>query len=409
MTPWLTNAAGCTALILLQVVAAVPWLFAVAGDDLRALAKRADFWLNAALAVVLASAGLTVLIIYRNDTAQLDIAGRVYASVLHGQLIADLFLLTAWLMRATWPKGATIALAAFRESTRQPMFWLLTLGTGAFFFVSMVIPYFSFGDDFKHMKQLAHDALMLATVLFAVLAASLTITEEIEGRTAVTLMSKPVTRRQFLLGKYFGILLAALAMTLILGWVLNWALYFKPYYDRLEDSFDPLAARFQGRIAPWFGGLGPTPELRGLFGGIGLWVGETVANTLAQMLGFGQVMVLLAVAATLAVRLPMVVSIVLCLAVFFLGNLAPILVQVSAELSQSSGGALGLVSFLAQLLDNLLPALEFFGTNQVFIRETYLSPRDFTYHVGGVIVYAVMYSAMVLLVGLILVEDRDLA
>ena len=50
------------------------------------------------------------------------------------------------------------------------------------------------------------------------LAASMLISEEIEGRTAITLMSKPVSRRQFLLGKFVGLLLAALAMTGILSW-----------------------------------------------------------------------------------------------------------------------------------------------------------------------------------------------
>ena len=76
--------------------------------------------------------------------------------------------------------------------------------------VSVVIPYFTFGDDYKMMKQLGFDMIMLSTMLFGVLAASMSISEEIEGRTAVTLMSKPVTRRQFLLGKFLGILLAGL-------------------------------------------------------------------------------------------------------------------------------------------------------------------------------------------------------
>ena len=41
---------------------------------------------------------------------------------------------------------------------------------------------------------------MLASAAFGVLVAAVSISEEIEGRTAVTLMSKPVSRRQFLLG-----------------------------------------------------------------------------------------------------------------------------------------------------------------------------------------------------------------
>jgi len=71
------------------------------------------------------------------------------------------------------------------------------------------------------VKEMGFDAIMLLAVLFAVLAAAMSISEEIEGRTAITLMSKPVSRRQFLIGKYVGTLLAALVITGILGWLFN--------------------------------------------------------------------------------------------------------------------------------------------------------------------------------------------
>src|SRR3989440_7229517 len=115
----------------------------------------------------------------------------------------------------------------------------------------MCIPYFTFGDDFKMYRQLGLNMVMLATVLFCVLAASMSISEEMEGRTAVTLMSKPVTRRQFLLGKFVGILLAGVLMTLLLGWGLNWALYIKPYFDRLDDATDAMVLQVQAPVTPY--------------------------------------------------------------------------------------------------------------------------------------------------------------
>jgi ABC-type transport system involved in multi-copper enzyme maturation permease subunit len=250
---------------------------------------------------------------------------------------------------------------------------------------------------------------MLATVVFTVLAASISVSDEIEGRTAVTLMSKPVTRRQFLLGKYLGILLAGTAMTLFLGWFFNWALYIKPYFDRLEDAVDPLVSQSQSLVVTPLQNLPSATEAKMFVRGASAWAAETYANTLGLALGFGQVMVLLAVAASLATRLPMVVNLVICLVIFLLGHLAPVLVQVSEQLSRTQGGALGLVSFLAQLFDKLLPALEFFSTSQVVIRETTLELGPFAGYVGSVLVYAGLYSAIALLFGLILFEDRDLA
>lgn len=357
------------------------------------------------------------VMLYRADPGKLEIDGRIYGSILHLQLALDLILALLSAMLIFWPKGGTVAWAAFREGYRQPMFWLISGLVVLALFISMVIPYFTLGEDFRMMKHLSFDMIKLAAVLFAVLAAGMSVSEEIEGRTAVTLMSKPVTRRQFLLGKYFGILLAALAMTLLLGWVQNWALYMKPHFDRLEDSWDPLALDVQQAVVPYFTSLTSkladagwsVAEPTALLRGVGLWAGETLANAGGLSLGFGQVMVMLAVAVTLATRMSMIVSVILCLIFFMLGNLAPVLADVSERLSAKRGGALNLVNFLAQLLDKVMPSLNFFNSDHIVMRETYLPPAAFAGYVGSVFLYALLYAAMALLVGLFLIEDRDLA
>jgi hypothetical protein len=395
-------------LVLIQALAALPWLYVIDPPGFRSQARQPQAWAIFAAIVLIGGGLLGGFMSYRNDPAQLEIAGRVYGAVLHAQLAADFLIAVLGLMLLVWPRGGTVALAAFREGYRQPMFWLLVGATAILLFVSMVIPYFTFGDDFKMMKQLGFDMVMLAAVLFCVLAASISVSEEIEGRTAVTLMSKPVTRRQFLLGKFFGILLAGWFMTLLLGWFLNWALYFKPYFDRLDDAVDPLVVQVQNAVTPGIQAIGFGAEPKAFLRGVGAWAGETLANLLGLTLGFGQVMVLLAVAASLATRLTMVVNLVVCLVIFFLGHLAPVLVQVSEQIGKQ-GGALTLVAFLAQLFDKILPSLEFFSTSQVFIRETALDAGQFAAYVGSVFGYASMYSAIALLFGLILFEDRDLA
>src|SRR5207302_6343054 len=116
-----------------------------------------------------------------------------------------------------WPKGGAVPQAGFREAVRQPMCWLLTLLAALLMAVSIFVPYFTFGEDYLMVKQLGYDTIMLAAVLFGAIASSLSISEEIEGRTAITLMSKPVSRRQFLLGKFAGIILAAAFMFATLG------------------------------------------------------------------------------------------------------------------------------------------------------------------------------------------------
>jgi succinate-acetate transporter protein len=57
----------------------------------------------------------------------------------------------------------------------------------------------------------------------------------------------------------------------------------------------------------------------------------------------------------------------------------------------------------------LLPALDFFNMGPAIIRESPLDLWQFAGYVGTVFGYSVIYTAIALLVGLILFEDRDLA
>jgi hypothetical protein len=396
-------------LALVQALVAIPWLYAIDPMGFRASVRKPVTFLAAAGIIVVGGAFLAWFLNYKSDPAGLEFWGRIYGAVLQLQLAIDVPILIMGLILKVWPRGGTVALAAFREGYRQPMFWLLFGATSLLLFISMVIPYFTFGDDFKMMKQLGLDMVMLSSGLFCVLAASMSVHEEIEGRTAVTLMSKPVTRRQFLLGKYFGILLAGLLMTLFLGVVLNIALWIKPYFDRLEDAIDPLSVQLEYSIGPRLARLGMNPEGMSFFFGVGRWLGVTAANTLCLALGFGQVMVLLAVAASLATRLPMVVNLVLCLLLFFLGHLSDPLVEVTERLRQTGGIASNLANFLAQLVDKIVPSLSFFSNAPAVIRESTLDIGPFALYVGSVLGYAAMYTAIGLLFGLILFEDRDLA
>jgi hypothetical protein len=64
---------------------------------------------------------------------------------------------------------------------------------------------------------------------------------------------------------------------------------------------------------------------------------------------------------------------------------------------------------MARLFDTTLPALDLFRVGPVLVTETPLATPQFFAYVGQVAVYAVLYTAIVLLFGLILFEDRDLA
>jgi len=416
MFSWLTSPnilLGGLILAAVQLAAALPWLRAIDSRTFDKNLKNAQSILTALAALVGIGLLFAAFIGYKGDSANLRLYGRMYGLLLHLQILIDLFILFPVLLASVWTKGGAVALAAYREGWRQPMFWLITVFAILLTWVAVVLPYFTFGDDFKMMKQIGFDIVMLAAVLFGVLAASMSISEEIEGRTAITVMSKPINRRQFLLGKFVGILMACGAMTLILGLNLNAALLVMPEFDKINEdrAFDPMPMEAKEVAVPLVQKMVPSGPARTMAEGAGMWFGEVFAHTFGLALGFGQVMILVAIATALATRLAFVVNLVICLMVYFLGHLAPVVVRVTDEMQSrnQASTATGLVGFFGNLFDTLLPALEFFTMGPAIIRETPLELREFGWYVATVFGYAVIYTVIALVVGLLLFEDRDLA
>jgi hypothetical protein len=404
-------------LFLAQALAAVPWLLAFNWEALRSWpasrgpggngARWATLVLVALAIVAAGGVGTALFLGSVADPETLANYGRAYAVLLQAQIMADLFVLTFAVLLVVWPKGGAVALAAFREGWRQWMFWVLALIGALSLAASPFIPYFTFGEDYKMVEEIGYDTIMVISLLFGVLAASISIGEEIEGRTAITLISKPVSRRQFLLGKFVGILLASLLLTAGLGLLFDGLML----YTRWYDNADPVMI-----ATPWSDHLrtyAASTSVPDFVRGIELWGHDAGRALPGLVLGACQVMVLLAVAVSLATRLTMVVNLVICLGIYFVGHLTPVLVQIAQQRAsdpQAGGSAVAqMLYFMAQLFDTLLPGLDFFSLGTSVVRDSPLDPGAFLAYVGSVCFYGLLYTTIVLVFGLILFEDRDLA
>jgi ABC-type transport system involved in multi-copper enzyme maturation permease subunit len=105
-----------------------------------------------------------------------------------------------------------IAVNAFMELVRQPIFLLLMTGSVLFEIFLAVPYYFAFGDEMKLVKTSALAVMLLTGLFGAVLSASASLAREIRTGTALAVLSKPVGRAQFLLAKFAGL---AAALTLL--------------------------------------------------------------------------------------------------------------------------------------------------------------------------------------------------
>lgn len=109
----------------------------------------------------------------------------------------------------------TIALNAFMELVRQPVF-LLLMTTSAAFEIFLATPYyFAFGDEPKLVKNSVLAVMLLAGLLGAVLSASASLARELRTGTALAVLAKPVGRAQFLLAKYTGLVLALTVLSYV--------------------------------------------------------------------------------------------------------------------------------------------------------------------------------------------------
>src|SRR5262245_19241307 len=127
----------------------------------------------------------------------------------------------------------TIALNAFMELVRQPVF-LLLMTTSAAFEIFLATPYyFAFGDEPKLVKNSVLAVMLLARLPGAVVSASASPARELRTGTALAVLSKPVGRAQFLLAKYLGLVVALTLLTYVnlLGALLASRMAFDAYGD----------------------------------------------------------------------------------------------------------------------------------------------------------------------------------
>jgi len=269
-------------------------------------------------------------------------------------------------------KTGVIAYITAKEAIRQPIFVIL-LGVACMaLLIFPFIPYFTFGEDIKMVKDEGLATMLLAGLFLALLTASNTIAEDIEHRTAITLLSKPINRRQFIIGKFLGIIFSVALMFLILSVLFCAVVYYKVAYDARESAKQAPSSAEQ-------------------------WA-EVIQILPGILLTYFQVVVLSALSVAISTRLPMLVNVVICLAVFLLGHLSPVLVQASEK-------SFELVSFTARMIEVVLPALEFFNVGSAVATGS-------TIPLGYVLwnlLYCILYSALGILLALVLFEDRDLA
>lgn len=276
-------------------------------------------------------------------------------------------------LRFLAPRTSVIAAATAKETIAQPLFTMLVV-IGVVALISFVfIPYNTFGEDVKMLKTSGMTTIKVLAIIMALWTASTSVADEIEGRTALTVLSKPVGRRQFILGKFLGILWPIVLMFVILGFVFLLTVSFKVVYDARESSKT-------------------TPEWTECFV-------EVVRIVPGLVLAFLESVIMAAISVAVSTRLPMLPNLVICGSIYVLGHLAALIVKSSAA------DNIVFVRFVGRLLAMVLPVLDHFEIEGAIAGATSVPMA----YLGWATVYSAVYSAAAILLALFFFEDRDLA
>jgi ABC-type transport system involved in multi-copper enzyme maturation permease subunit len=271
----------------------------------------------------------------------------------------------------------------FLESIVQPIYSLL-IGLGAIvLFVFAMLPFFTLGEDVVMYKAVGLDVILLLVLITTLFATSKSIYEEIEDRTMLTLMSKPVTKWEVLIGKYLGIICAAAMAIAILGAVIALCLWWRVPGD-YQLNASTLDDREVNTIRAYrlmhLAGLGPSLLL--------MWL---------------QISVLAAISVAISTRVSLVVNLPVVIFVYLAGNL-----------TQFLGGG-----WFASVINTLVPYLANFDLRQktVYARialggatgdvnAVHLS--DIWSYTAFAAVYALCYATFALAAGMLLFQGREL-
>jgi len=132
-----------------------------------------------------------------------------------------------------------IARNAFLESIRQPVFAVLLIVGILAMVLNVNLAAFTLEDDNKLLIDLGLSTLFLAGLLLAAFTATGVLTREIENKTVLTVVSKPVPRAAVVAGKYLGVAGAISLAYWVLAVVFLLAVRHRVQLSvRMDETFD---------------------------------------------------------------------------------------------------------------------------------------------------------------------------
>jgi ABC-type transport system involved in multi-copper enzyme maturation permease subunit len=132
-------------------------------------------------------------------------------------------------METVW----TIAIASFREAIRDRVLYTLFLFTLIMMALSHVVEALVMAQKAKVVKDIGLGAISIMGLLIAITIGAGIFLKEIRRLRGYSLLSKPISRAQFVLGKYLGAVITLALIIVLMGCLLS------ANAAAIEGRFDP--------------------------------------------------------------------------------------------------------------------------------------------------------------------------
>jgi len=322
-------------------------------------------------------------------------------------------------------KVYSIAANTFLESVRQPVFAVIVASAVGLVVVSPYITMFTLQQSPRLITDMGLATVLLAGLLLGAFTASNVISQEIENRTVLTVISKPVGRAEFILGKYLGVMaglvigsyLLSLALVLTVSsgaleadieqelslWIavsifgsMFLAVCYGVYSNFFQDR--PFPSRAIGAAIPLlticfliFAHV-DTRALKDHWGAFGKGINLQIVY--ASTILVWAILVLAGIAVAVSTRLTVVVNVALCSGIFLLGLLSDYLFR-----------ELGKDVWLAKVFYLVIPNLQAFWVSD-FLSANVRVPFSLVIITG---LYAMFLMGASLFLAMLLFQERQVA
>lgn len=266
-------------------------------------------------------------------------------------------------MRTIW----IVAGASFKESVRDRVPYTMVVFAVLMIAASYLISELTAGQDLKIIKDLGLAAMSIFGLVIAVFIGIGLVSKEVERKSVFGLLTKPVTRAQFILGKYLG-LVTTLTVNLTVMTVAYYAVLF--YMDATA-----------------------TPTMRAGWAAPALDPRQLVAIVLVM----GELALVTAVALLFSTFSSPLLSALLTLGLWVAGHFNGDLRQFEQVVEQPA------VAWVARTLYYVLPNLAPFNVKSEVVYGMPVSAS----HVVLTLLYAAVYIAALLLAAVAIFRRRD--